>query len=137
ITKGAVRGALKESRAIDMDLVNAQQARRLLDRIVGYNISPLLWRKIRKGLSTGRVQSVATRIICEREKEINDFVKEEYWSLTGMFQKEDKDALIESYFYGKSGKKVELKTKEQVNKILKDLDGEKYSVESVKKGTRR
>lgn len=137
ITKGAVKNAMKSSRPIDMDLVNAQQARRILDRIVGYNISPLLWRKVRKGLSAGRVQSVAMRIICEREEDIENFIEEEYWSLMGIFEGQDTKTPIEASFYGRPNEKIELETEEQVNGILKELDGVEYSVESIKKGTRR
>ena len=120
-----------------MDLVNAQQARRILDRIVGYNISPLLWRKVKKGLSAGRVQSVATRIICEREREIENFEPKEYWSLMGMFEAEDKKSLIEASFYGRPEEKIELNTEEQVNGIIEELEGAQYKVDSVKKGSRR
>src|SRR5690606_34657642 len=123
ITKSAVQSAIKEPRTIDMDLVNAQQARRILDRIVGYNISPLLWRKVKKGLSAGRVQSVATRIICEREREIENFEPKEYWSLMGMFEAEDKKSLIEASFYGRPEEKIELNTEEQVNGIIEELEG--------------
>ncbi|NMA95921.1 MAG: type I DNA topoisomerase [Clostridiales bacterium] len=137
ITKSAVKQAIKNSKSIDMDLVNAQQARRMLDRIVGYNISPLLWRKVRKGLSAGRVQSVAMRIICEREDEIENFVEEEYWSLTGLFECSDKTMPIEASFYGYPDKKVELKTQSQVDAILEELDNAIYKVNSIKKGTRR
>ncbi|HHW70020.1 MAG TPA: type I DNA topoisomerase [Clostridiales bacterium] len=137
ITKDAVRNAIKKPRTIDMNLVNAQQARRILDRIVGYNISPLLWRKVKKGLSAGRVQSVATRIVCEREREIEDFKPEEYWSLKGIFEDEDSSSSLEASFYGKPEEKIELKTEEQVNKIIEELDGVQYRVDSVKKGSRR
>lgn len=137
ITKSAVQSAIKEPRTIDMDLVNAQQARRILDRIVGYNISPLLWCKVKKGLSAGRVQSVATRIICEREREIENFEPKEYWSLMGMFEAEDKKSLIEASFYGRPEEKIELNTEEQVNGIIEELEGAQYKVDSVKKGSRR
>src|SRR5690606_11763942 len=113
ITDQAVKNAIKKPRPINMNLVDAQQARRVLDRVVGYKISPLLWRKIRKGLSAGRVQSVATRMICEREKEIQEFVPEEYWDLTAHFTKSEQERPFEAKFYGKDGKKVELKTEEQ------------------------
>lgn len=137
ITKSAVNNAIKNPRTIDMDLVNAQQARRILDRIVGYNISPLLWRKVKKGLSAGRVQSVATRIICEREKEIENFIQEEYWTLKGIFENNHKNSPIEASFYGKADEKIELKTEEQVNQVIKELNGVQYSVETIKKGSRR
>lgn len=106
ITKTAVKEAIKKPRPINKNLVDAQQARRVLDRIVGYQISPLLWRKIRKGLSAGRVQSVATRIICEREREIQNFVPEEYWSLVGNFHKENHTQIFEANFYGLNGKNL-------------------------------
>lgn len=137
ITKTAVKEAIKKPRPINKNLVDAQQARRILDRIVGYQISPLLWRKIRKGLSAGRVQSVATRIICEREREIQNFVPEEYWSLVGNFHKENHTQIFEANFYGLNGKKLELKNKQQVDEIINALKGADFIVQEVKKGTKK
>lgn len=137
ITKTAVKEAIKKPRPINKNLVDAQQARRVLDRIVGYQISPLLWRKIRKGLSAGRVQSVATRIICEREREIQNFVPEEYWSLVGNFHKENHTQIFEANFYGLNGKKLELKNKQQVDEIISALKGADFIVHEVKKGTKK
>jgi len=139
ITKNAVTNAIKKPRQIDLNLVDAQQARRVLDRLVGYKISPLLWRKIRKGLSAGRVQSVAVKLICDREMEIENFVPEEYWSIKAKLKKDK--AEFESNFYGVviDGKesKIELKTKEEVDNILKNLDKNNFVVKEVKKGTKR
>ncbi|NLI61659.1 MAG: type I DNA topoisomerase [Clostridiales bacterium] len=137
ITDTAVKEAIKKPRPINKDLVDAQQARRVLDRIVGYQISPLLWRKIRKGLSAGRVQSVATRIICDREREIQNFVPEEYWSLIGNFHKDEDKNIFQAAFYGKDGKKLELKEKQQVDEITDQLKGADFIVEEVKKGKKR
>ena len=137
ITDQAVKNAVKKPRPINMNLVDAQQARRVLDRVVGYKISPLLWRKIRKGLSAGRVQSVATRIICEREKEIQEFVPEEYWNLTACFTKPGQEQPFEAKFYGKSGEKIEIKTEEQINSLIKELEKVNYEVASVKLGTKK
>ena len=117
ITKNAVKNAIKSPRQIDMDLVDAQQARRVLDRLVGYKISPLLWKNIRKGLSAGRVQSVATRIICDREEEIENFVPEEYWTLSVLLAKDGNKNTFEAKFYGKADEKIELKNEEQVKNI--------------------
>lgn len=139
ITKEAVTNAIKKPRTINISLVDAQQARRILDRLVGYKISPLLWRKIRKGLSAGRVQSVAVKLICDRDSEIQDFIPEEYWSIKAIIDK-DKE-LFEANYYGKiiDGKesKVELKTKLDVDNVLKDIDKKNFSVNDVKKGTKR
>ncbi|RPF56006.1 type I DNA topoisomerase [Aquisalibacillus elongatus] len=121
ITKEAVKSSFKNPRTINMDLVNAQQARRVLDRLVGYNISPLLWKKIKKGLSAGRVQSVAVKMIIDRENEIKNFVPEEYWSITGQFNKDKKD--FEAKFYGINGKKTSLNTEEEVKHTLEQLNG--------------
>ncbi len=133
ITKQAVKNSIKEARDIDMNLVDAQQARRTLDRLVGYNISPLLWKKIKKGLSGGRVQSVALRIICDRDEEISNFEPEEYWSIDYKLKKGRK--AFDAKFYGKD-KKIDLKNEEQVKKILKETKGKKYTVVDVKKGKR-
>ena len=135
ITKETVKASIKQAREIDMNLVDAQQARRVLDRMVGYQISPLLWNKVKRGLSAGRVQSVALRIICDREQEINDFVADEYWSLDASFNLKGTKKL-QAKFYGESDKKVELKTKEQVDKILSELKGKKFKVTDIKNGER-
>lgn len=136
ITKNAVVKAIKAPREIDMDLVDAQQARRILDRIVGYQISPLLWRNVRKGLSAGRVQSVATKIICDREKEIENFIPEEYWKIEALLEKINGKS-FKSMFYGYKNKKFELKRKEQVDKVLESLKGKSFIVKSVKLGTKK
>lgn len=136
ITKNAIQNAIKNPRKIDMNLVDAQQARRILDRLVGYNISPLLWKKIKRGLSAGRVQSVATRLICDREKEIEDFKPEEYWSISAYLYKEKKTQSFEAKFYGTKDGKVELKNENDVNKIVEDLTDD-YVVENVKIGTKK
>jgi len=139
ITKEAIQRALKKPREIDKKLVDAQQARRILDRLVGYKISPLLWKKIRKGLSAGRVQSVAVKLICDREKEIENFKPEEYWSITALLEKED--IVFESSFYGvvRDGKeeKIELANKEEVDKILNSLNKDNFLVKEVKKGKKK
>ncbi|PKR78610.1 type I DNA topoisomerase [Halalkalibacillus sediminis] len=135
ITKDAVKASFKEPRKINMDLVHAQQARRVLDRLVGYNISPLLWKKVKKGLSAGRVQSVAVKMIIDRENEINNFEPEEYWSITGNFKHNKKE--FEAKFYGIDGKKTELKTEEDVQGILKKLDGNSFKVDKVNKRERK
>ena len=135
ITKNAVRQAIKESREIDMDLVDAQQARRVLDRIVGYSISPLLWQKVKRGLSAGRVQSVALRIIADREAQIDAFIPTEYWSMEAEFPvKGCKKPLLAKY-YG-NPKKQENIGKEELEKIYKDLNGATYEVSEIKKGER-
>ena len=135
ITKNAVRQAIKESRVIDMDLVDAQQARRVLDRIVGYSISPLLWQKVKRGLSAGRVQSVALRIIADREAQIDAFIPTEYWSMEAEFPvKGCKKPLLAKY-YG-NPKKQENIGKEELEKIYKDLEGAVYEVSEIKKGER-
>ncbi|WP_085992400.1 type I DNA topoisomerase [Oceanobacillus senegalensis] len=134
ITKDAIKDSFKHPRTIDIDLVDAQQARRILDRLVGYNISPLLWKKVKKGLSAGRVQSVAMKLIIDREKEIENFKPEEYWTIEAEFQKED--AEFEGSFYGVDGKKQNLKTENDVNEILNKLDN-KFSIDKVTKRERR
>ena len=134
ITKNAVKESLKKPRSIDMDLVDAQQARRILDRMVGYSISPLLWAKVKRGLSAGRVQSVALRIIADREEEINAFIPEEYWTLDASFAvKGEKKPLI-AKFYGTEKKKVTIRSREELDKILDDLKDASYQVAEVKKG---
>ena len=135
ITKDAVKDSFKEPRAINMDLVNAQQARRVLDRLVGYNISPLLWKKIKKGLSAGRVQSVAVKLIIDRENEINNFTPEEYWSIETEFTHNGET--FTAKFYGVDGKKKELKSREDVDQILKQLNGKDFTVDQVNKRERR
>ena len=135
ITKNAVRQAIKESREIDMDLVDAQQARRVLDRMVGYSISPLLWQKVKRGLSAGRVQSVALRIIADREAEIDAFIPNEYWSLEASFAvKGSKKPLIAKY-YG-NPKKQENISKQEMDEIVRALEGAVYEVSDIKKGER-
>ena len=136
ITKNAVKESLKNAREINMDLVDAQQARRVLDRMVGYRISPLLWAKVKRGLSAGRVQSVALRIICDREEEINDFIPEEYWTLDAAFTiAGEKKPLIAKY-YGKKDKKTVISSKEELEQIIKELDKASYGITEVKKGER-
>lgn len=136
ITKNAVKESLKNPREIDMSLVDAQQARRMLDRMVGYRISPLLWAKIKRGLSAGRVQSVALRIICDREDEINAFIPEEYWTLEAAFKiKGEKKPLVAKY-YGVGDKKAEISSRKEMDKILKELANASFEVKDIKKGER-
>jgi len=135
ITKKAVTAAIKTPRAIDEKLVDAQQARRVLDRIVGYKISPLLWKKVKKGLSAGRVQSVATKLICDREKEINDFVEQEYWTIDAQLLKSRKKVCAK--FYGIGGKKKELSSKKDADSILTAIEGAVFKVESVKEAKKK
>jgi DNA topoisomerase I len=137
ITKNAVKNAVKAPRKIDMDLVNAQQARRILDRIVGYKISPLLWKKVRKGLSAGRVQSVAARLICDREEEIDNFEQEEYWTVTARLSRKKAGPAFDARFYGTADEKIELKNEAQVKDILKQLEGKKYIVQKVKNSEKK
>lgn len=136
ITMTAVKDSIKNARDIDMALVDAQQARRILDRIVGYKISPLLWKKVKKGLSAGRVQSIALKLIAQREEEIDRFIPEEYWSLTSEFSAEKSKETFLANFYGKDSKKVELTNKEQVQAIMEDLKNNTYSVDEVKSSER-
>jgi DNA topoisomerase I len=133
ITKNAVKNSFKSSRPIDMKLVDAQQARRILDRIVGYKISPILWKKVRSGLSAGRVQSVATKLICDREEEIEKFTPQEYWTIDAKLQKKNLKSVINAKFYGSKNKKIELKNELQVKDILNKIDGKNYIVHNVKK----
>lgn len=135
ITKDAIKGAFKQPRPIDRDLVDAQQARRILDRLVGYKISPILWKKVKKGLSAGRVQSVALRIIVDRENEIQQFEPEEYWKIKASFQKGKET--FEASFYGKDGEKIDLKNEQEVNDILQQIKGDTFIVSSVQKKERR
>ena len=132
ITKSGIQNAIKNPRKLDKDLIDAQQARRALDRIVGYKISPLLWKKVRKGLSAGRVQSVAVRMIVDREEEIEKFKPEEYWSLTADLKHVKSKKNFSAKFYGQKDKKIEISSSEEVNKILSDLENTKYIVENIK-----
>ena len=136
ITKNAVKASLKTPRGIDMDLVDAQQARRVLDRVVGYRISPLLWAKVKRGLSAGRVQSVALRIIADREAEIDAFIPEEYWTLDAELNVKGERKPLIAKFYGTEKEKMTIESKEHLNKILKELDGADYEVSEIKKGER-
>ena len=134
ITKSAIREAIKHPTSINMNLVDAQQGRRVLDRLVGYSISPILWRKIRRGLSAGRVQSVATKLICDREDEINAFESEEYWEIQGNFKKiNGSKEIIEGKFVSFKEEKIELKTLEDANMILENTEGKNAKVESILK----
>ena len=117
-----------------MNLVDAQQSRRILDRIVGYEISPVLWAKVKRGLSAGRVQSVALRIICDREDEINSFIPEEYWTLEAKLNVSGEKKPVIARFYGDESGKIDIKNEAQMNKILSDLKKSSYKVESVKQG---
>lgn len=137
ITKTAVQKAIKEPRQIDINLVNAQQARRVLDRIVGYKISPVLWKKVRKGLSAGRVQSVAVKLIVDREKEIEDFIPEEYWNIIAKLLDEKSKKEFEAKLVGKNNKKLEIHSKEEVDEILDNIKKAKFIVTDVKKGERK
>ena len=136
ITKNAVKNSFKNPRGIDMDLVDAQQARRVLDRMVGYMISPLLWVKVKRGLSAGRVQSVALRIICDREKEINDFIPKEYYTLDAVLNMKELKKDVTASFYGIRSKKLEISDKEQLDKIRKECEKKDFTVLSVKKSSR-
>ena len=137
ITKTAVQKAIKEPRDIDVNLVDAQQARRVLDRIVGYKISPVLWKKVRRGLSAGRVQSVAVKLIVDREDEIEKFIPEEYWNIYAKLLDEKSKKTFEAKFYGKNNKKIEIHNKQQVDEILSNIKDAKYIVEDVKKGEKK
>ena len=136
ITKTAVKESLKNAREIDMKLVDAQQARRALDRMVGYRISPVLWAKVKRGLSAGRVQSVALRIICDREDEINAFIPEEYWTLDALLKANGEKKSMTAKYYGSHGKKIVLKNKEEVDKLRAQIEKASMVVEEVKKGER-
>lgn len=139
ITKESIKKAIKNPRMIDLNLVDAQQARRILDRLVGYKISPLLWRKIRKGLSAGRVQSVALKLICDRDNQINAFIPKEYWSIKTNLEKNKEE--FEASFYGETienkDEKIELNSKKDVDKILEKIDKNNFIVRDVKKGKKR
>ena len=136
ITKDAIKKAIKDPRNIDLDLVDAQQARRVLDRLLGYQISPILWQKIRKGLSAGRVQSVTTKLICDREKEIEEFIPKEYWTIE-LEAKTKEGENLSLKFYGEDDKKVELETKEQVDNILDRIKDKDLIVNSIESKSRR
>ena len=133
ITKKVVTDSIQHPRAIDQDLVDAQQARRVLDRIVGYQLSPLLWKKIRRNLSAGRVQSVAIRLVAQREKEIADFVPQEYWTLDALLKKQGTDAVFKAHYYGKNGKKHEPASQEETQKICEEVQSQPFAVKSVKR----
>ena len=137
ITKTAVQKAIKEPRDIDINLVDAQQARRVLDRIVGYKISPVLWKKVRRGLSAGRVQSVAVKLIVDREEEIEKFIPEEYWNIYAKLLDIKTNTEFEARLYGREGKKIEIHNKEEVDKILSIIEKAKYIVQDVKKGEKK
>lgn len=134
ITKNAVKASLKEARKIDMNLVDAQQARRVLDRVVGYGISPLLWAKIKRGLSAGRVQSVALRMICDRENEIDEFIPEEYWSMEAVLNIKGEKKPLMAKFYGDENGKIEIKNGAQMQDILDEVKKSDFSIESIKRG---
>ncbi|MCI1304699.1 MAG: type I DNA topoisomerase [Lachnospiraceae bacterium] len=136
ITKTAVKDSLKHARDIDMDLVDAQQARRVIDRLVGYEISPILWKKIKRGLSAGRVQSVALRIIADREAEINAFIPQEYWTLDADLMVDRQKKPLTAHFYGKGKKKQELHSAEDVEQVIRELEGQKFQVEEIRRGSR-
>ena len=137
ITKETVQESMKKPRKIDMNLTNAQQARRVLDRIVGYKISPLLWKKVKPGLSAGRVQSVAVKLIVDRENEIRKFIPEEYWNIYATLLDENSKKKFQAKFYGKDGKKMELHKQEEVDAILENIKGRKYVVTNVKNGEKK
>ncbi|MBU4540605.1 MAG: DNA topoisomerase I, partial [Firmicutes bacterium] len=136
ITKKAVNAAIENKRTIDINLVNSQQARRILDRLVGYSLSPFLWKKVKKGLSGGRVQSVVTRIIVDREEEIEAFIPEEYWNLELLLKKEDTDKSFVSKFYSEDGKKKTIENTEEATRLEQVVAENAIVVENVKKRTR-
>ena len=136
ITQNAVKASLKQPRDIDMNLVNAQQTRRILDRIVGYKISPLLWAKVKRGLSAGRVQSVALRIICDREDEINAFIPEEYWTLDAKLKADGERKSLTAKFHGDENGKLAITCREEADRIMDEIRGERFEVLEVKKGER-
>ena len=137
ITKETVKESIKNPRQIDINLTNAQQARRILDRIVGYKISPLLWKKVKPGLSAGRVQSVAVKLIVDREEQIRAFIPEEYWNIYATLLDEKSKREFEAKFYGKNGKKIELHKKEEVDTILSEIENGRYTVSNVKTGEKK
>ncbi len=136
ITKNAVKASLKNPREIDMNLVDAQQARRVLDRMVGYKISPVLWAKVKRGLSAGRVQSVALRIICDREDEINAFIPEEYWTIDAVLNVKGEKKPLVAKFYGDENGKIQIHNQAELDAILKEIESAEYKVLEVKKGER-
>ncbi len=136
ITKGAIKNAIKNPRNIDLNLVDAQQARRVLDRLLGYQISPILWQKVRKGLSAGRVQSVTTKLICEREEEIKSFIPKEYWTIELVVLNKDGEEFTLK-FYGEDGKKIDLENEAQVNKILDIINNTELTVSKIESKSRR
>jgi DNA topoisomerase-1 len=137
ITKETVQKSIKEPRKIDMNLTDAQQARRVLDRIVGYKISPLLWKKVKKGLSAGRVQSVAVKLICDREEEIENFIPEEYWNIYAQLKDKKSKKAFEAKFFGKDGKKLEIHSQKEVDDILAKIKGGDYIVKDIKKAEKK
>ncbi len=137
ITKETVKESIKKPRKIDMNLTDAQQARRVLDRIVGYKISPVLWKKVKRGLSAGRVQSVAVKLIVDREEEIEHFIPEEYWNIYATLLEPNSNKEFGATFYGKNGKKLDIHTEDEVNEILKSIQKGKYIVADVKKGEKK
>ena len=137
ITKSAVQKAIKEPRDIDINLVDAQQARRVLDRIVGYKISPVLWKKVRRGLSAGRVQSVAVKLIVDREEEIQNFKPEEYWNIYVKLLDEKSHKIFEAKFYGKNNKKLDIHNQKEVNEILDNIQNAKYIIKEINKGEKK
>lgn len=137
ITKKAVQEGVKNPRKIDVNLVDAQQARRVLDRIVGYKMSPVLWKKVKRGLSAGRVQSVAVKLIVDREEEIEKFIPQEYWNIYAMLSDKKSNKSFSAKFYGKNSKKMELTSKTEVDKILEDIKGKKFIVKSIKKAEKK
>ena len=137
ITKETVQKSIKEPRKIDMNLTDAQQARRVLDRIVGYKISPILWKKVKRGLSAGRVQSVAVKLIVDREEEIEKFIPQEYWNIYAILIEPNSNKKFEAKFYGKDGKKLEINNEKDVEQILKQIENGKYIVDDVKKGEKK
>lgn len=137
ITKKAVQEGVKNPRRIDLNLVDAQQARRVLDRIVGYKMSPVLWKKVKRGLSAGRVQSVAVKLIVEREEEIEKFIPQEYWNIYAMLKDSKSKKTFEAKFYGKNSKKMELTNKAEVDKILTDIKDKKFIINSIKKAEKK
>ena len=137
ITKETVKEAIKHPRKIDKNLTDAQQARRVMDRIVGYKISPVLWKKVKKGLSAGRVQSVAVKLIVDREEEIEKFVPEEYWNIYATLLEEKTHKTFEAHFYGKDGRKQEIRNKEEVENILKEIKDQTYIIKEIKKSEKK
>ena len=137
ITKDAVKDSIKHPRAIDKNLFDAQQARRVMDRIVGYKMSPVLWKKVKRGLSAGRVQSVVVKLICDREEEIGNFIPEEYWNIYANLLAEGAKRTFEAKFYGKNDKKVELSNKEQVDKIISEIKDADFIITDIKNGVKK